>query len=902
MSQTFPQPDRNAVATFVDCLFRYASGDTFISLRAFRDEKKDAPPLFIEPVKVGAPDSVDRICARIHDAAAHPEPHVFCPPVCVFGEPNSAAVENLAEGVALSVECDSGPSAALKKLTSILGKPTAIVASGGTWKNEVGRLEAKLHLHWRLAEPTRDDADHERLREARALAAELVGADKSATSIVHPLRWPGSWHRKNPSTPRIARLKTSPESEIELGDALERLREACPPKAHPAGNGHDRDEEGRDLRASLPELEAALGVLPNNATWDEWNRVGMATWVASNGQGFDAFNAWSKKNSKYDERTTKLRWNHYYQSPPTRIGAGTVFHLAGQVDSDWRSKIKIPEAPDWLKKELEKANQALAEQERVLAEQQRIDELARKSRVEYDRERKKAAVELKIRTKTLDDEVEKRRRQPGASTKKSPDDDKEKLKEYERAAGDLIHEPDILERFGAAVQASGLVGETANAKILYLAQTTRLFERPVSIAIKGISAGGKSFTVESVLKFFPSEAYFERTGLSEHALPYSDEDFRHRHIVIYEVAGMDSEMLSYFIRTLLSENRITYETVEKTGEGLKSRVIEKEGPTGLLTTTTAAALHPENETRILSLGVIDSPEQTAAVMKALGNRAASGDAPGSGVEPAWEALQRWLALGERRVVVPFAKELAEKIPPVAVRLRRDFGTLLALVRAHALLHRATRAADGQGRVIATLVDYGAVYGLVEKLFAEGVEATVPPTVRTTVEAVKDIGRPEISLTALAEHLKLEKSTVSARVHRADARGFLTNNETKKGLPARIALGDPLPEERRVLPPPEAFEGGCSGVRCESGGIDPHATPSNTLTPEGEADSGKSSEVAQKSAKEAEKQPETDQKDQKGSGASALQAEKPVCGRIPPESDRTPEHPAPERLPPSEDVL
>ena len=189
--------------------------------------------------------------------------------------------------------------------------------------------------------------------------------------------------------------------------------------------------------------------------------------------------------------------------------------------------------------------------------------------------------------------------------KKKPADDgklKEKeLKEKERAAGDLIQDPDILERFGKAVQACGLIGETENAKILYLAHTSRLFERPVSIAIKGISAGGKSFTVETVLRFFPAEAYFERTGMSEHALPYSEENFQHRHIVIYEHAGMDSDKVSYFVRTLLSENRLSYETVEKGDEGLRARVIEKKGPTGIITTTTSAALHPENETRLLSL-------------------------------------------------------------------------------------------------------------------------------------------------------------------------------------------------------------------------------------------------------------------------------------------------------------
>jgi hypothetical protein len=448
-----------------------------------------------------------------------------------------------------------------------------------------------------------------------------------------------------------------------------------------------------------------------------------------------------------------------------------------------------------------------------LAEQreEQLKELAAKTPIDYDQNRQQVAKELGVRTETLDKEVAKRRRRP--SEKKPADDGKEKeIKELERAAGDLIGDPDILERFGKAVQACGLIGETENAKILFLALTSRLFERPVSIAIKGISAGGKSFTVETVLRFFPAEAYFERTGMSEHALPYSDENFQHRHIVIYEHAGMANETASYHIRTLLSENRLSYETVEKTEDGLKARVIVKLGPTGLITTTTAASLHPENETRLLSLGVVDSPAQTAAVMRALGRRAASGDTPGGDLTE-WEAFQRWLALGERRVVIPYAVALSDKIPPVAVRLRRDFSTVLALIAAHALLHRSTRAADQQGRIIATPADYAAVHGLVAELFAEGIEATVPPIVRETVEAVREVTvgvgvlePQEVSLTLLAKKLGLDKNSAHHRVRKAIERGYLVNREEKRGKPARIALADPLPDELEILPNPTAL--GC----------------------------------------------------------------------------------------------
>jgi len=42
--------------------------------------------------------------------------------------------------------------------------------------------------------------------------------------------------------------------------------------------------------------------------------------------------------------------------------------------------------------------------------------------------------------------------------------------------------------------------------------TSRLLDHPVSIALKGPSSGGKSFTVESVLKFFPGEAFHALSG------------------------------------------------------------------------------------------------------------------------------------------------------------------------------------------------------------------------------------------------------------------------------------------------------------------------------------------------------------------------------------------------------
>jgi hypothetical protein len=379
---------------------------------------------------------------------------------------------------------------------------------------------------------------------------------------------------------------------------------------------------------------------------------------------------------------------------------------------------------------------------------------------------------------------------------------------------ELAKAPNILERFAAELAQSGVAGEARIAKLLYLAVTSRLLRRPVSIALKGPSSGGKSHVVERVLSFVPDSAYYALTAMSERTLAYSEEPIKHRFLIIYEAAGMSGEFATYLMRSLLSEGKVRYETVEKTSEGIKPRLIEREGPTGLIVTTTAVKLHPENETRLLSLTVTDTQDQTRAVMAALAEEASEA---GPNFEP-WHALQVWLEGAEHRVWIPYAKILADLIPPVAVRLRRDFGALLNLIRAHALLHQASRDTDAGGRIIATIEDYAAVRELVVDLVGEGVETAVPKTVRETVEAVKRLrecsnGEP-VTVAELARKLELDRSTVSRRVRSAKDRGYLRDLEDNPRKPSRLVLGDDLPDDVQILPKPEDV---CAGVKDHASG-------------------------------------------------------------------------------------
>lgn len=383
--------------------------------------------------------------------------------------------------------------------------------------------------------------------------------------------------------------------------------------------------------------------------------------------------------------------------------------------------------------------------------------------------------------------------------------------EAKAKAATLLNTPNILDEVVNVGHRLGLVGEDNIAKLLYLAITSRLLDRPVNVVIKGPSSGGKSFTVETVLKMFPPTAYYALSSMSDRALVYSQEPLAHRFLVLYEAAGMKSDFGTYLIRTLLSEGCIRYETVEKTSAGLIPKLIEREGPTGLIVTTTWASLHPENETRMFSLTVKDDPFQTRAVLGSLADRA-NGKTLTSVNLSSWHGLQTWLELaGCRSVTIPFARQLAEKANPKAVRLRRDFSAVLTLIATHAMLHQTQRERSPDGRIIATLDDYRVIYTLISDILSEGVQAAVSEILRETVNAVKRIyerlSNMPVSLNLLADELRLDKSATARRVKVAIKEGYLSDEETGKGRPSKLTLADDLPEATPVLPSPDSLERG-----------------------------------------------------------------------------------------------
>ena len=112
--------------------------------------------------------------------------------------------------------------------------------------------------------------------------------------------------------------------------------------------------------------------------------------------------------------------------------------------------------------------------------------------------------------------------------------------------------------------------------------------------------------------------------------------------------------------------------------------------------------------------------------------------------------------------------------------------------------------------MATLEDYAAVRELVAEVMAEGVGIAVPPDVRETVEAVKELTEQKregmknpalpcsFTYQQISQKLGLDRSTAARRVAKAQRHGYLTNR-ADKGRPAQIGLAEELRDNVEILP-------------------------------------------------------------------------------------------------------
>lgn len=372
-----------------------------------------------------------------------------------------------------------------------------------------------------------------------------------------------------------------------------------------------------------------------------------------------------------------------------------------------------------------------------------------------------------------------------------------------RCCGELADNSNLLEQFASAVRGAGLVGETRNAQIIFLALISRLLNRPVSIVVKGARSGGKNTLVEAVLKFFSQDAYYQLTAMSEKAMAYFDEPLKHRTLVVTEAAGI-KQGGDLFLRSLLSEGRISYGVVR--GGRTQNKTLE--GPTGLILTTTEVKLYEDDESRLISLDIVEDATHTREILNSIGHSFAHPSKKKRRKVPeSWLALLSWIAIRPPAVRVPFASSITKMMSANDTRLHRDVNALFGLICAHALLHRRKRKIDSKGHLLATVQDYRVVRDLLHDVIARGIGSAVSPSVRRVVEAVKRLSNTAtgVSGRALAADLGIHRAGISRHIKDAMGLGYVRNLEAGKGKSAQYVVGDAMPTDDKVLPTAKAVE-------------------------------------------------------------------------------------------------
>jgi len=407
--------------------------------------------------------------------------------------------------------------------------------------------------------------------------------------------------------------------------------------------------------------------------------------------------------------------------------------------------------------------------------------------------------------------------------------------EYAEDARPVIEAGNVFARARDLMMARGYAGDGRHVQLLYAIVTSRLLQRPMCAFIKAPSSSGKSWLLNRMLELFPDEAYELKSGITPKAIAYGTSDLRHRALVIQEASGLQGKEGNLLVRTLISEGQIRWEAAAVAGKRIRTREVVRPGPIAFVMTTTHERLHREDETRALSIELEDDREHTQRVLGSIAGRYAGTDSPAEVDVAPWHAYQRWLAMGPRQATIPFAAKLAARYLANDNRSKRDFEQVLTAIAVSALMHQARRERDEQGRIVATLDDYAMVRDFMAKVVGEAAEASVPADVRETVRAILDLAREATEpgglvtwpmLIDLAGKLGCGKSWASKRLAKAKTLGYVADRRARPGFPSRLAVIQPLPQDREVLPPVEALAAGASagGATREAAAAPPASQP------------------------------------------------------------------------------
>ncbi len=234
----------------------------------------------------------------------------------------------------------------------------------------------------------------------------------------------------------------------------------------------------------------------------------------------------------------------------------------------------------------------------------------------------------------------------------------------------------------------GLMGESNNVLLLYVAMTSRKRDTPLSVLILSSSGAGKTALQDAVLAFCPQEDLVKLTALSGKALFYKERlSLKNKVLALEEGDGAQEAM--YAIRNLISAGELVSEsTIKDLATGRLTTMENKvEGPSSVCFTTTRPDVDPETKSRFWVTSIDESRDQTRKILSFQRQQHLS---DGLITSPEIEAVLR-----KHRNFQRLLKPLAVKNPYAAqlsygddrLQGRRDQPKYLNLIKAIAFLRQ-----------------------------------------------------------------------------------------------------------------------------------------------------------------------------------------------------------------------
>ncbi len=324
-----------------------------------------------------------------------------------------------------------------------------------------------------------------------------------------------------------------------------------------------------------------------------------------------------------------------------------------------------------------------------------------------------------------------------------------------QAALALLRSPDLPARILADVDACGIVGETTNALVGYLAAVSRKLDAPLAVLVRSSSAAGKSALMEAVLAFVPEEDRVQYSAMTGQSLFYMGQtSLKHRILAIAEEEG--AHRAAYALKLLQSEGELTIASTggdPKTG-ALVTQDYRVEGPTMLMMTTTAIDIDEELLNRCLILTVDEDRAQTQAIHRRQREKRTLAGLARKQQKQALLELHRnaQRLLRPLAVVNPYADQLT--FLDDRTRTRRDHEKYLTLIDTIALLHqhqRPVRSTVVEGQTIdyveVTAADIATANRLAHEVLGRSLDE-LPPQTRRVLAAIVGHVREEAQRRAI----------------------------------------------------------------------------------------------------------------------------------------------------------